>query len=104
MAVVVEDDTGILMQEACDAGLYSVHMVSNEPIASVILQAKLTLVQEVFFYETTTGIPRDRYLRMVTQNDYDMLGKWALYFNMTPTDEQHEKWYIIGRRIVSATY
>jgi hypothetical protein len=104
VAVVDDEETGILIQEACDSGLYSVHMVSNQPIASVILHAKLTLVEEVCFPETETAIPRDRYLRMVSQYDYDELGKWALYFNMTPVDEQHAEWYRISRRIVSATY
>lgn len=102
--MVDDDETGVVIQEGCDSGLYSVHMVSDRPIASVILQARLLLVEEVFFPETETTIPRDRYLRMVNQGDYDELSRGDLYFDMRPVDEQHAELYREGLRVVSATY
>ena len=102
--MVDEDETGVQIQEGLNSGLYLVHMVSNQPIASVILQAMLILVKKVLFPKTGTEIPRDRYLRMVSQSDYDYIGRGGLYFDMTPADEQYRELYRKRLRIVSATY
>jgi hypothetical protein len=58
---------GIALLTGQDAGLFSVHMTSDQRISSVMLEVKMILVKD-------RGIPRGRYYHKVTQYDFDFLG------------------------------
>ena len=58
---------GITLLTGQDAGLFSVHMTSNQRISSVMLEVKMILVKD-------RDVPRGRYYRMVTQYEFDFLG------------------------------
>jgi hypothetical protein len=78
---MIEGPDGILLATGEDAGLFSVHMTSNQHISSVMLEVKMTLVKN-------RNVPRGSYFRMVTQYDLDFLGD-VLYHDIR---FQEKKW------------
>lgn len=75
-----EGPDGILLVTGEDAGLFSVHITSNQHISSVMLEAKMILVKN-------RDVPRSRYYRMVTQYELDFLGD-VLYHDVKSRQRQ----------------
>ena len=62
-----EGPDGITLLTEQEAGLFSVHMTSNQRISSVMLEVKMILVKD-------RQVPQGRYYRMVTQYEFDFIG------------------------------
>jgi hypothetical protein len=77
-----EGPDGILLATGEDAGLFSIHMTSNQHISSVMLEVKMILVKK-------RDVPRSSYYGMVTQYDLDFLGD-VLYHDIR-FQKQREK-------------
>jgi hypothetical protein len=75
---VVDAGNGIALVVGQEAGVYAVHIISNEDISSVMLNAQLILVRDY-------KVERGRYHRMVTPEDWKELGH-LLYYNTFPVD------------------
>ena len=71
-----DQSDGVVLVTGEDAGLFSVHMTSNQHISSVMLEAKMILVKD-------KDVDRRRYYRMVSQYDLDYLGD-VLYHDKRP--------------------
>jgi hypothetical protein len=90
-----DQSKGIALVTGEDAGLFSVHMTSDQHISSVMMEAKMILVKD-------RDVDRGRYYRMVTQYDLDVLGD-DLYRDMRPVHVLHRPLYRQTREIVSGT-
>ena len=75
-----EGPDGILLVTGEDAGMFSIHMTSNQHISSVMLEVKMILVKN-------RDVPRSSYYRMVTQYHLDFLGD-VLYHNIRSPHRQ----------------
>lgn len=78
-----DSPAGIVLVTGEDAGLFSIHITSNQHISTVRLEVKMMLVKD-------KGVPRRRYYRMVTQHDFDLLGD-VLYQDRTHISHREEK-------------
>ena len=78
-------------------------MVAHQPIASVVLQARLMLVQQRLLNDDSE-LPRERYCRMLSQSDYDgLIGMVAeLYFTTDSIEELLAEKIRHACRVVSA--
>jgi hypothetical protein len=75
-----------------DTGSYSVHITSEVQVTPIIIEAKMMILED-------QGVTRDRYYRMVTEEQYSCLGATALYHNLRSLDEQMEERRLLLERM-----
>ena len=90
-----DQSNGIAVITGEDAGLFSVHITSDQYISSVMMEAKMILVKD-------KEVDRGRYFRLVTQHDLDVIGD-VLYRDTRPLHVLHRPIYRQTREIVSGT-
>ena len=82
--MVVDSSHGKRLLTGKGAGSYSVLITSDGQVTPIAIEAKMMILED-------QGMGRDRYYRMVTEEQYLCLGAHALYHDLRSLDEQMEE-------------